>query len=147
MSAIFKKLQLKDQRPVLVLDAPASFAVELDQLNTKVVRRAAPNKRYGFVLAFAPRQVDVERLAPRLHQQLEEDGLLWIAYPKTSSKKFASDISRDKGWQVLGDLGYEGVRQVAIDEDWSAVRFRQVRYIKTLKRDKSWVMSEAGKKR
>ena len=48
---------------------------------------------------------------------------------------------------MLGDLGFEGVRMVAIDEDWSAIRFRRVENIKTLNRDQSWIMSEAGKKK
>jgi len=46
-------------------------------------------------------------------------------------KKYTCDISRDNGWQALGELGFEGVRMVAIDEDWSAVRFRRAEYIKT----------------
>jgi hypothetical protein len=34
---------------------------------------------------------------------------------------------------------------IAIDEDWSAVRFRRAQFIKTMKRDKEWAMSAAGK--
>ncbi len=57
------------------------------------------------------------------------------------------NISRDSGWQPLGDLGYEGVRQVAIDDDWSALRFRHVDSIATLKRESSRAMSKRGKDR
>jgi hypothetical protein len=46
---------------------------------------------------------------------------------------------------VLGKLNFEGVMQVSIDEDWSALRFRHVDYIKTMKRKKA--LSEKGKKR
>ena len=38
----------------------------------------------------------------------------------------------------------EGVRAVAVDENWSALRFRQPKYIKSLTRDKSRTMSEEG---
>jgi hypothetical protein len=58
-----------------------------------------------------------------------------------------ADIGRDDSWQPLGDLGFEGVRQVAIDEDWSALRFRHVDYIKTFKRDPKRAMSAKGKRR
>mgnify|MGYP005835701873 CR=1 FL=1 len=37
----------------------------------------------------------------------------------------------------------EPVRQVAIDEDWSALRFRRVEYIKTMTR--SFAMTLEGK--
>jgi hypothetical protein len=64
---------------------------------------------------------------------------------KKTSKKYKSEINRDDGWQVLGQFGFEPVRMVAIDEDWTAIRFRQAEYIKVLTRDKSWAMSKTGK--
>jgi len=60
--------------------------------------------------------------------------VVWFAYPKGSSKKYTSQINRDNGWAVLGKAGFEPVRMVAIDEDWSAVRFRRVEFIKTMTR-------------
>jgi len=54
---------------------------------------------------------------------------------------------RDSGWNVLGAAGFEGVRMVAIDEDWSALRFRRAEFIKTMKRDSKYAMSKAGKKK
>ncbi len=56
-------------------------------------------------------------------------------------------INRDSGWKVLGDAGFEPVRMVAIDDDFSAVRFRRVEFIKTLTRDKRYAMSAKGKVR
>ncbi len=78
---------------------------------------------------------------------MNDDGILWFAYPKKSSKEYETNLSRDDGWQPLDDLGYEGVRQVAIDEDWSALRFRHVDHIKTMNHDKKRAMSKKGKKR
>ncbi|HNM27658.1 MAG TPA: hypothetical protein PKL15_19570, partial [Saprospiraceae bacterium] len=67
------------------------------------------------------------------------------AYPKGSSKTYRCEFNRDNGWQALGEVGYEPVRQVAIDEDWSALRFRRVEFIKTMTR--SFAMSEKGKQK
>ena len=75
----------------------------------------------------------------------EGDAILWICYPKKSSKKYKCDFNRDSGWTVLGAAGYEPVRMVAIDEDWSALRFRKAENIKTLTRSKT--ISQEGKKR
>jgi hypothetical protein len=72
---------------------------------------------------------------------------VWFAYPKGTSKNYRSEISRDKGWHVLGQLGFEGVRGIAIDEDWSAIRFRQAEFIKTMTRDQKHAMSAEGKVR
>jgi hypothetical protein len=60
----------------------------------------------------------------------EGDALLWFAYPKGTSKRYHCEFNRDTGWQVIRDAGFDSVRQVAIDEDWSALRFRRVEFIK-----------------
>ncbi len=44
----------------------------------------------------------------------------------------------------MGAVGFEGVRQVAIDEDWSALRFRRVEYIKRMTRDPKRAMTKAA---
>ncbi|MFO0864429.1 MAG: hypothetical protein U0744_07225 [Gemmataceae bacterium] len=47
----------------------------------------------------------------------------------------------------MGTLGFEGVRVVAIDEDWSAMRFRRVEFVKNMQRDPKRAQTEPGKKR
>jgi len=72
---------------------------------------------------------------------------LWFCYPKGTSKKYKCDFNRDTGWETLGNYNLEGVRQVAIDEDWSALRFRKIEHIKTLTRRESFAISKEGKER
>jgi hypothetical protein len=86
---------------------------------------------YEFMLLFVELVSEVEALAPKALHNLTSDGILWFAYPKKTSKKYSSDIDRDHGWEVLLDRGFDKVRQVAIDDDWSALRFRNVRFIKS----------------
>jgi hypothetical protein len=54
---------------------------------------------------------------------VEPEGIVWIAYPK-GGKGVKTDVNRDKLWPVVQELGWRPVRQVAIDEVWSAMRFR-----------------------
>jgi predicted transport protein len=46
-----------------------------------------------------------------------------MSYPKTSSG-IKTDLTRDVGWKIVEDAGWRGIAQVAIDETWSATRFR-----------------------
>lgn len=148
MSALFRKLNLKDQDVILVINAPASFEPELAALaGVAVARDADRPETIAFALAFVTRLEEIEDLSARIAAKAPGDALVWFAYPKASSKKYTCEFNRDTGWAALGEQGFEPVRQVAIDEDWSALRFRRVEYIKTLKRDAAWVMSEAGKQR
>ena len=142
---VFGKLQLKDQAAIVVLNAPASFEPALRQLGGVAVHRHVPRSPIGFALAFVLRQAELAAAARSLATRAAEDAVLWFAYPKASSKRYTTDISRDAGWQVLGDLGFEAVRMVAIDEDWSAKRYRRPAFIKTMSRDPTWAMTKAGK--
>lgn len=146
---VLKKLNFKDHQMVCVLKAPQAFAEHLADLksHSTLDEIVNPAKTYDFVLLFAEMKADLSNLFNLIKNQLGEDAVLWIAYPKKSSKKYKSDISRDDGWQILGDAGFEGVRMVAIDEDWSALRMRQAKFIKTMKRNQKMAISEEGKKR
>lgn len=130
----FAKLNLKDQTEIVVLNAPASFETELKSLKGVTVRRDVKGGDIGFSLTFVTTQKEVDTLGPQVGNKAKGDAVVWFAYPKGSSKKYKSQISRDSGWAVMGKAGFEPVRMVAIDEDWSAVRFRRVEFIKTMKR-------------
>lgn len=148
MSAVFKKLNLKDQAEILVISAPESFEPELAALEGVTVQRdVAAVEHVDFALAFVMTQAQVDSLARAAAEKARGDALVWFAYPKASSKKYTCEFNRDTGWDVLGALGFEPVRQVAIDQDWSALRFRRVEYIKRMVRDKSRAMTDEGRKR
>jgi hypothetical protein len=148
MSAVFKKLNLKDQAEIAVVNAPASFEAEIASLGGVSVRRSlAVGAQVAFSIAFVTKQPEVDALAKQVAQRTSGDAVVWFAYPKQSSKRYKSEIDRDHGWVSLGAAGFEPVRMVAIDEDWSAVRFRRVDFIKTLSRPKEFALSAAGKKK
>ena len=130
----FAKLNLKDQAEIVVLNAPASFEPELKSLKGVTVRRDAKGGHIDFSLAFVTSQKEVDTLGPQVAKKAKGDAVVWFAYPKGSSKNYTSQINRDNGWAVMGKAGFEPVRMVAIDEDWSAVRFRRVEFIKTMSR-------------
>jgi len=66
---------------------------------------------------------DLARKGPKAIAAVKDGGLLWIAYPKKSSG-VSTDLTRDVGWKVIEDAGWGGVAQVAIDDTWSALRFK-----------------------
>lgn len=148
MGPVFEKLNLKDQREVVVLNAPASFEPEVGALeDRRVVRDLVEAEEATFVVAFVTTQADADALGAAVAERVRGDEVVWFAYPKGSSKRYRSEINRDRGWHVLGDAGFEGVRQVAIDEDWSALRFRRVEHIEKLTRDPKNAISISGRTR
>lgn len=144
--SVLKKLQFKDQgQPVFIVNAPQSYD-EIIRTFEGEVHREAMMDRYDFVQVFGASNEELGALAKSAEKFVKEDGLFWLCYPKKSSKTYkGSDCSRDTVMYLLADEGYEPVRQIAIDDDWSALRFRKAENIKTMKR--SFAVTEKGKER
>jgi hypothetical protein len=148
MTPLFRKLNLKDQRDILILNAPDSFESEVADLHGVTVHRSASAlDRVAFGLAFVTDAASLREASAAILAKAEGDAVVWFAYPKQASKKYRSEIDRDHGWEQVGAAGFEPVRQVAIDADWSALRFRRATYIKTMKRDQGMRLSREGRAR
>jgi hypothetical protein len=132
---IFDKLNLGTITSISVFNTPKSFEPELGRLNgidvSRDPKKPAPLK---FSLAFVQTQKEVDRLSKLLASAADGDALIWFAYPKGTSKRYTCEFNRDTGWDVIRKAGFDTVRAVAIDEDWSALRFRRNEYIKVAKR-------------
>jgi hypothetical protein len=130
MSSLWKKLNLGEHREIFVVNAPRSFESALSTLKKVSVRRSlAATTKVSFVLTFVKTQAELDKLSAMVVAKSPGDALLWFAYPKGTSKRYACEFNRDKGWGVLLGSGFDCVRQVAIDEDWSALRFRRIEFI------------------
>ena len=128
---LFKKLNLGAHEEIVVLNAPESFESELKQLKgVKIARDPAEPKGVKFGLAFAVSQSQLDKASKVLATGSEGDAVLWFAYPKGTSKRYVCEFNRDSGWSVIRYAGFDSVRMVAIDEDWSALRFRRVEFMK-----------------
>lgn len=149
MTALFKKLNYKNQSQVLILNAPDSFHQEMTAMQeiATIVTNDSGIKQIDFVMVFATRQKDIDNSIKKIAPKLNGDAVIWYCYPKGTSKKYKCDFNRDTGWDALGANHLEGVRMVAIDEDWSALRFRKIAYIKTMIRNEKLALSAEGKQR
>lgn len=133
MKPLLEKLNFKGQNRIAVINAENNFKLSpLNELKgVQVDNEIDLRYPYDFMIIFVRTVSEVERLTPVVLHNLSVDGILWYCYPKKTSKKLSSDIDRDHGWKALNDLDFFGIRMVAIDDDWSALRFRNRKYIKT----------------
>jgi len=147
MTPLFKKLNFKDPQEILVVNAPTFFETELADIGeyAKIQKDIKKVKTIDFAIIFVLTQEQIDNAIDLIFPKLNGDAVLWFCYPKGTSKKYKCDFNRDTGWETLGNYNLEGVRQVAIDEDWSALRFRKTEYIKTLTRRESYAISKEEK--
>jgi hypothetical protein len=149
MTPLFKKLNYKDQQQIVVADAPKSFDVELKDIKShaKIIKHVDKVEEVEFIIGFVTTQIQINTLLENVFTKLKGDAVLWICYPKMTSKNYTCDFNRDTGWQVMAKYNLEPVRQVAIDQDFSALRFRKVEFIKTITRRESFAITTDAKKR
>jgi hypothetical protein len=135
MDNLYKKLGYKYQNRILIMNDNIEFIRDFKKEHGGVRVDDSIDQRfpYEFMIVFVKFVCEVEQLAPRVLHNLSADGTLWFSFPKKSSKKISSDLDRDHGWEVLIDRGLDRVRLVSINKEWSAIRFRNARYIKSSK--------------
>ncbi len=112
------KLQIKPGQRVAIVAAPADLVItlpsECEQVGDPEVADA--------VIAFARSVTDVVSTGQPALEAARRDKLAWIAYPK--ARKLGTDLNRDVLSESVASEGVQPVRQVAIDDVWSALRFR-----------------------
>jgi hypothetical protein len=109
-----KKLNLKKGMKLHVIGNPAT--VKLGGVETTTSARA------DAVIVFAKTLAEVDAKAGPAVEAAKEDRIAWVAYPKAG--QLDTDLNRDILWKHLLKQGVQAVRQVAIDDVWSALRFR-----------------------
>lgn len=153
MAEVWKKLLLHKAANALAINVPAAGSgggtsaaeryrslvgavpeeIGLDARGAGSSPPEASSGVYDFVHFFASSLAELEQLTPWAVAAVKYDGLLWVSYPKKSSG-IKTDINRDIAWQPLKSAGYDPVTQIAIDDTWSALRFRPTAAIPVMTR-------------
>ena len=111
------KLQIKPGQTVASVGAPDGMPPLGGAANPGAEPGAA-----DAVIAFVRNKAELDTGADAAIAAARLDRLAWIAYPKAG--KLGTDLNRDILAAIVSGRGVQPVRQVAIDETWSALRFR-----------------------
>ncbi len=116
---IATKLQLKPGRTLCLVDAPEG----MDAIVGDTVR--ADVATADIVVLFAPDRAAFDARLPQVSTGVKASAILWLAYPKLTSK-LAGDLSRNLIHEISPAYGRDTVSQIAIDDDWSAMRLKAI---------------------
>jgi hypothetical protein len=113
--------------------APDGYLNRLTPLpeGTEIVTKAAA--AYDFIQFFAVRMAEIQKSVPSLLQHAAPGAVFWITYPKKTAG-IDSDLSRDILAAAMTDKGWRPVSIVALDDVWSALRFRPIADVKSKKK-------------
>jgi len=112
------KLQLRPGQSVTIVNEPADIALDLGGEHPV----AGNSGEADAVIVFATNRAELERLRDQFVPPAARDALTWVAYPKAS--KLGTDLNRDVLAELVKREDVRPVRQVALDDVWSALRLR-----------------------
>jgi hypothetical protein len=119
-----KKLHLKSGMRLAVVNAPDGFARTLGKMPAGVVHESSLRNGIDVALMFVLSKKELKSRWPKATASIKGDGALWVAYPKKSSG-VESDLTMDGEWEVAKNSPWQPVSSIAVDDTWSAVRFKQ----------------------
>jgi hypothetical protein len=123
---IFDKLQLKNEKTILIQGLPSSIEKQFVKLSfAKNLTPLLRSRKLDFALIFAVNELQLNGILQDIMPALKEETKFWVAYPKATSK-IVTDLNRDSSWHKLTTAGFESGEQVALDHVWVAVNFKKM---------------------
>lgn len=119
---LWKKLGIKDESLMVVVDAPAHFRSLLEPLPAGVQVSTKPRRAADVIVAFETTERGLPKRVAAFAKTLIPAGGLWIAYPKKMSK-IQTDLTFETVQAAGLGAGLVDNKSCAINQDWSAVRF------------------------
>jgi hypothetical protein len=117
---VAERLQVKGERRLAVIGASAALEKMIGAAKAR-----ADLAKADVVLLFALDRAGLDAKLSDVLKKMPNSAIVWVAYPKLSSK-LAADLSRDVIHALAPKHGLDTVSQIAIDEDWSALRLKRV---------------------
>lgn len=120
------KLKLKAGLRAALVNAQEDYANALAPLPAGIELHTSLAGQFDWIQVIVKNIVELEAIAKEVAAALKPISLLWISFPKGSSK-FQTDLTRDKGWDSLQGLDLKWINLVSVDDTWSAFSLRPYR--------------------
>ena len=123
LQTLFEKLQLADEKNLLIQGLPSSIEKQFNKLSfAKNMTPLLKSRKIDFALVFAVSENQLNGILKDVMPSLKNDSKFWVAYPKTTSK-IVTDLNRNRSWNRLTAEGYESTQRIELDHVWSAMKF------------------------
>ena len=120
VKSVAEKLLIKPNTTVWL--SHAAYLARIEPL-PEGVRIVDAMEQATVALVFADAAASARQILTAQKDQLARPTVFWVAYPKANK----ADINRDTLWPILAEYGMRPIGQVAVDQVWSALRFRPLR--------------------
>ena len=123
--SVAEKLPIKAGYKVLLFNIPPDYKSLLGELPAGTTVLENSTEKADLIQVFVSSKKELEYQLSNLKALLKPKGLLWITYPKGTSKVKA-DINRDSINAYAQTIGLTGIAMISIDDTWSALRLKEL---------------------
>lgn len=119
--SLIAKLGLKDGAKAIVVAPTANYTALTDTAPITPKKSAPATGSFDFIHLFVRTTADLARDLPKLEPRLAEGGMIWVSWPKKTSKLFV-DLTEDGIRKLCLPMGLVDVKVCAVDADWSGLK-------------------------
>jgi len=119
---LLTKLGLKEGITIVALHSPVAYEDLLGGIPEHSTVTTSLRGKVDFIHLFTRSQSELRKSFPRLKKCLAEHGILWISWPKGSSK-VATDLNENVVRAIGLATGLVDVKVCAVDQIWSGLKF------------------------
>jgi hypothetical protein len=123
--SVAQKLLFKEGYKALLLNGPEGYRSTLGEMPEKVNISTNAGSEFDLIQVFVTSKKEMESGLIALKSKMKPGGLLWLTYPKGTSKAKA-DINRDIIREYAESNGFKAVSMISVDDTWSALRLKVV---------------------
>jgi len=124
-----EKLLLKAENRVLLVNQPSDYTSILNPLPEGITFHTEAEGHFKAIHLFVQNKSSLKSELKRLISLMTQDTIIWIIYPKKSSK-VSSDLHMNDTWAELAEFNLSPVASIAIDDTWTAIRLKHTALVK-----------------
>ncbi|HOZ26789.1 MAG TPA: hypothetical protein PLH23_11430 [Hyphomonadaceae bacterium] len=121
VKTLIAKLGWMNGSKAVAIAPPANYAELTDGAAITAKKTAPAIGSFDFIHLFVKDAATLSRDLPKLEPRLATGGMIWVSWPKKSSKLFI-DLTEDGIRKVCLPMGLVDVKVCALDADWSGLK-------------------------
>jgi hypothetical protein len=116
-----KKLGIKSGFNIRLINAPEHYLSLFTDLPTDICFIDQPGSKLNLIHFFTKSYDELSEMLPVLKEQITQNGIIWISWPKKASK-IVTDITEDRIRNLALETELVDVKVCAVDETWSGLK-------------------------
>ncbi len=116
-----QKLGIKEGFTIRLINGPEHYYTLFTDLPEKLHIASGLKEKKNFIHFFTKDAKELAKVLPKLQKEIVPDGIIWVSWPKKSSK-VSTDVSENMIRDIALANGLLDIKVCAVDDIWSGLK-------------------------